>query len=736
MKKLILILVVTLFVFSVSFAATGISTTNKDAQAIKVIEAKRAPLPNGPQTYAPAPHRDRAFATVGAGGTSGGGTTITPFSTYWHDGQHQYLFTAAELSAAGLPSGNINGVGWNINSANSATLNGFNIEIKHTTATTVTAFETGFTNVYSGTHVALAGWNDFTFSTPWAWNGTDNVLVMVCFDNSSYTSNSTCYYDNTVAAMTGYAYNDYTAGCTDPYEGNTLSRPQTRFEYTGAAPILGVSPSSKDFGNVCLGACSDWQVFTLSNTGIGTINVASIALGGADAAEFQIQNNPAPCALPPDATVEVRFCPVTAGAKTATLDITDDRAVTNIPLSGTGVYNALQGDFCCNPLVVGPLPYADEGTTTLFTDYGWNASPDVWYEFNVDHDGEYTMSLCRGGTNYDSYIRLIADDCTTQLAYNDDYCGLQSEMNCVALTVGTYYILIEGYSSNSGYYELDVTECFGLGACCDYTDPMNPVCTDDIEEVNCTGANYWWHENILCSTDPCLAPCVECPPEGIPEGEACGLDTNGGCNMAGPPYLFEPIACEDIICGTMWADAGTRDTDWYAIDLTGVGTITMNIESDVPCIIGMVTMTGGWGSIGCPATAFYDYTVIPRCTPGSLEIAVPTPTDPANMYCLWVGPDDYYDSPCGWWSGNDYIFQVNCEMTATQPDPPVVSIVINGNDVDLSWAAVTGATGYNIYRSLDPYSWGAVYDTTTGLTWTDTDGALAGMYYYYVTATN
>ncbi len=175
---------------------------------------------------------DRSFATIGAGGSSGGGTTITPFSTYWHDGQHQYLFTAAELTAAGLSGNNIDGLGWNISSANSASFNGFNIGIKHTTATSVTGWETGFTNVYYGTYVAFAGWNDFTFSIPWAWNGTDNVLFKVCFDNSGYTSNSTCYYDDYATYYTGYMYGDNAAGCTDSYEGNTISRPQTRFSYS------------------------------------------------------------------------------------------------------------------------------------------------------------------------------------------------------------------------------------------------------------------------------------------------------------------------------------------------------------------------------------------------------------------------------------------------------------------------------------------------------------------------
>ena len=170
----------------------------------------------------------RDYVTIGVGGSVSTSTNDTPFGTYYEDGQNQYLFTANELSTAGLTSGYINTVGWNIASAASQVMNGFNIELKHTTATSVTGFETGFTNCYSGTWTASSSWNDISFTTPFTWNGTSNLLVKICFDNTSYTSNSSCYIDP-YTAMNGWAYNDGTSGCSDPYEGTINSRPQTRF---------------------------------------------------------------------------------------------------------------------------------------------------------------------------------------------------------------------------------------------------------------------------------------------------------------------------------------------------------------------------------------------------------------------------------------------------------------------------------------------------------------------------
>ena len=187
MKKLILILLVTVFMVSFLAAAqTGVTAMKK---------AKAAPLPYGPEAYKhnlarEQQMRDRSFATVGAGGSVSSSTATTPFGTYYEDGQEQLLFTAAELSAAGLPAGNITSVGFNVDAASSQIMNGFNVELKHTTATSVTGWETGFTNCYAGTWTAAAGWNDITFTTPFNWDGTSNLLVKVCFDNDSYSSSS------------------------------------------------------------------------------------------------------------------------------------------------------------------------------------------------------------------------------------------------------------------------------------------------------------------------------------------------------------------------------------------------------------------------------------------------------------------------------------------------------------------------------------------------------------------
>ncbi|HHE37776.1 MAG TPA: choice-of-anchor D domain-containing protein [Candidatus Cloacimonetes bacterium] len=736
MKKLILILFVVLFVFSLSAKDIGLSTGNvKEIQK----ETKAPPRPYGPEAYNPRPEIDRAYATVGAGASLSGAydTDITPFGTYYHDGRNQMLYTAAELSAAGLSAGLINSVGFNVGAASTQVMNGFNLSMGHTTETTMPAgwSVATLTNQYSGTWTAAAGWNDIT--TSFTWDGTSNIVVEVCFDNDSYTSNSTVYYD-VYTGMHSQAYNDNTAGCSDPWETNPEERPQTRFGFTATVPVLIAAPSSYDYGTVNTGSCSGWITFTLSNGGTGTINVSNIALGGANPGEFQIQNNPAPCALPPNATIEVRFCPTTDGAKSADLVITHDvgRLTTNIPLIGTG-FTYAQGDACSNPYIVGPLPYSHSDDSSLFTDTIGNASPDVWYEWTIDHAGDYTMTTCNAGSTFDTYIRLIADDCVTEITSNDDNCsgfsGTLSTIDCYSLTPGTYYGVVEGFSSYSGPYQVDFFECFEFGACCDYTDPLNPTCTDGVLPADCAEAWNAFHASpAVCADDPCAVPCVDCVDN---EGEPCGTDVNGGCNMPAGTEYFTPLQCNTTVCGNMWADGGTRDTDWYDIYLEAGSTITLDIYSDISWVMGMVEDSGGWGTITCPATAFYQYTTGARCTPGQLVIDTP---GPSGNYIIWVGPSDYYNWPCGQWEGNAYELTVTC--TGGQPDPPTgvaITVTNTRDDVEVTWTVEAGLT-YNVYSSADPYAafpagWTLEETGNTSGTYGEAAGAQK---YYVVTANN
>jgi hypothetical protein len=83
------------------------------------------------------------------------------------------------------------------------------------------------------------------------------------------------------------------------------------------------------------------------------------------------------------------------------------------------------------------------------------AGPDVVYAIAPVSDVLLTASLC--GTGFDTGIGIY-DAAATEIACNDDFCGLQSEVIDVPLTAGaTYYIVVTGYSGANGNYTLALT---------------------------------------------------------------------------------------------------------------------------------------------------------------------------------------------------------------------------------------------------------------------------------------
>ena len=157
---------------------------------------------------------------------TGTNTSSYPFNTYWHDSRTQMLFTAAQIAAAGGLPGDITSIAFNVASAAPQVMNGFNIDMQNYSGSTITSWvNSGWTNVYSGApSITSTGWKVFDLTTPFNWNGTSNILINICFDNTSYTSATTVYS----TAMSDYTINDYTdgaAGCALNYVNNQTNRP-------------------------------------------------------------------------------------------------------------------------------------------------------------------------------------------------------------------------------------------------------------------------------------------------------------------------------------------------------------------------------------------------------------------------------------------------------------------------------------------------------------------------------
>ncbi|HRO74832.1 MAG TPA: hypothetical protein PLP27_01640, partial [Crocinitomicaceae bacterium] len=124
-------------------------------------------------------------------GTATNGLT-NPFGTDYNDSRYQYTITKAELTAVGMSANSvITAIAYNVSTSQTHVMNGLTISMKHTTVTNPSSYETGLTQVYTGNKAMSAtSWQVLTFQNNFVWNGTDNLLIQVCFDNTSKAANT------------------------------------------------------------------------------------------------------------------------------------------------------------------------------------------------------------------------------------------------------------------------------------------------------------------------------------------------------------------------------------------------------------------------------------------------------------------------------------------------------------------------------------------------------------------
>ncbi|MHC4978847.1 MAG: proprotein convertase P-domain-containing protein [Planctomycetota bacterium] len=152
---------------------------------------------------------------------------------------------------------------------------------------------------------------------------------------------------------------------------------------------------------------------------------------------------------------------------------------------------------------------------------------------------------------------------------------------------------------------------------------------------------------------------LPCPPGALEEQEPCGSDLNGGCNVA--PPAFEDAACGDVICGTAWADGGSRDTDWFLV-AHGGGILNSTLVSQFEGVNFIVDVGGG----DCSTIAVVGDI---GCSNACLPIADASADVPAGNWVIFVatglcsGGGIFEGYPCGG-GFNDYVLEI-CPGTET-----------------------------------------------------------------------
>jgi hypothetical protein len=254
-------------------------------------------------------------------------------------------------------------------------------------------------------------------------------------------------------------------------------------------------------------------------------------------------------------------------------------------------------DDCANAILVngpGTVPF---DTTSATTDGNWPcgaAGNDVWYEYVAQSNGRARADICNGQSSLDSVLGAWDACGGTNLACNDDTCGLQSQITW-NITMGTHYwVAVAGFASQIGTGTVTFSE---------------------------------------------IAPCTFTPaPGAMDENEPCGSDVNGGCNAT--PHVYTEVACSGTWTGTAWSNAALRDTDWYHFTLTSTTTVTAISESEFD---GVLYFVNGLSAPDQPCSPMVPFFTTSTCgLPGMLTASL----DPGE-WVVFVATAGFSGPDCG-----------------------------------------------------------------------------------------
>jgi hypothetical protein len=380
-----------------------------------------------------------------------------PYNTYYHDQRYDFLVLASDLTAVSIPNGAlITGMGMYCYQTAGQAISNFRIRTQATSATTLSSWITsGWTVNYGPSYIGTpsgGNWYDYTFSSNYSFNSSNNILFNVSRDNTGWTSGGGNYLRGTIASRAGYGYSD--SGYTWPYDGMTF----TAYAYL---PSMRITYSAIDCGNTNSGSISpSCQANTVSYSS-GTIPYWSFYATAGRTYHFSLGSNPEDSYL---RLYNSNYVQQTSN---------DDNGpfASGVPASlswtcsSSGTYYISAAHFSCNNFSNSgsmaywytTAPYASSGGTitpnTSWQNQAYTAGNVYWYRFSATINNVYDFSLC--SNSEDSYLRIY-DQNWNYITHNDDngdHCsGLPASIQWTCPATGSYIIQISNFSCDGFTY--------------------------------------------------------------------------------------------------------------------------------------------------------------------------------------------------------------------------------------------------------------------------------------------
>ena len=344
------------------------------------------------------------------------------------------------------------------------------------------------------------------------------------------------------------------------------------------------------------------------------------------------------------------------------------------------------------------------GDTTGAPNYVGNPAPDNFILFtNTGGTNVVTFTLCNGGSTWDTYLRLY-DMCptnpsATQLALNDDSCGLQSLMTAT-LNDGTYYVVVEGFSSGFGPYTLDIS-------CVPYVPPTYTTCQTVVQPTEAW--NFGTSEfDIAGGTNYLRAERFGSVVGGISAVDFEGLDLS---------YSAGWIECDE--------EPMPFTISFFDVFMAPVASYTPTLSGTATQLYG--TFQAKAWHFDLPAPLFLSEGYLAIQGAGSNVCSF-----------LWgvsiLGVDNSSKLSVNGGPWTNATFDLNYCLTTVQPcDPPAAPVItMSGGDAYLSWTAAAGAIYYDVYGATDGYGTYTLVGSSPTTSFVDVGAQALGRKFYKV----
>ncbi|MBL0034554.1 MAG: hypothetical protein IPP26_02085 [Flavobacteriales bacterium] len=205
------------------------------------------------------------------------GTLETPYSTFWEDGRHQFLYRAADMATLNIcPLTDITAIAFQCPAGGGQQFRNAKVNMKNTLSASQATLDLAglvpFGDYAATPFTPVAGWNIHQWNVanpPYQWQLGFNMLVEFCFDNQDWTSNVAVNSENTTYLANYSLYCDACGGPGGPcfYTGPCNANNAIPPPGPGSGGTLCVGWG---FGGLAGGGCA-WTTTTPLQTCDGTV---------------------------------------------------------------------------------------------------------------------------------------------------------------------------------------------------------------------------------------------------------------------------------------------------------------------------------------------------------------------------------------------------------------------------------------------------------------------------------